>query len=360
MSTKKVLLVGGGTAGHVEPALAVGRWLIAHDPSITCEFMGTTSGLESRLVPAAGFTLRTIRKAALPRKVGVAALTFPFAFAISIMQALRALRGADVLIGFGGYVSASAYVAARISRTPIVIHEANAIPGWANKLGARFARSVAIAFDTSRSEGGVWRNAILTGMPLRESISEVQLRASQRNEIISSFGLNSAKPVVLVFGGSQGAKSINSVIAATLAGNNEIQTIHAIGQSEPLPHSTQSYRPLAYIENMADAYIAADLIIARSGAVSCAEISSVGRYALLIPLPIGNGEQEANAKDLTDSGAAEICLNRDFSAEWLEIKLQRLITKAVQFRGSAHATVHASAAAAVGELAISVLQGGAR
>jgi UDP-N-acetylglucosamine--N-acetylmuramyl-(pentapeptide) pyrophosphoryl-undecaprenol N-acetylglucosamine transferase len=111
---------------------------------------------------------------------------------------------------------------------------------------------------------------------------------------------------------------------------------------------------------MADAYLASDLIIARSGAVSCAEISSVGRFALLVPLPIGNGEQEANARELTENGAAEICRNRDFTAEWLDINLQRLVAQAQLFRGSAQSSRHSHAAAAVGELGMQILRGGAQ
>lgn len=355
MSSRRVILVGGGTAGHVEPALAVARWLMSADSSISCEFIGTKSGLEVRLIPAAGYRLHTIRKAALPRSINIDSLAFPFTFSISVLQALRAIRGAEIVIGFGGYVSASSYIAARIARKPVVIHEANAIPGWANKLGAKFARRVAIAFEASRRTGGDWNSAILTGMPMRSSIAESQSHSSDRSDYLSQFGLNEKLPTVLVFGGSQGARSINEAIAQTLAKRSDIQIIHSLGKSADLPAATSTYKPVSYIDEMEKAYIAADLIISRSGAVSCAEIACVGRYAVLVPLPIGNGEQEANAIELTQNGAAEICLNRDFSAAWLDINIDRLLAKARDYRGTSHPSIHASAAKAVGELALDLM-----
>ena len=145
----RVLLVGGGTAGHVEPALAVAHWLLENSEDIACEFVGTSSGIEQDLVPSAGLKLHTILKAPLPRTLNISTILWPVRLTIAIAQALRILRSADLVIGFGGYVSAPCYLAARILGVKLLIHEANAIPGWANKLGSKFADENLVAFKST-------------------------------------------------------------------------------------------------------------------------------------------------------------------------------------------------------------------
>ena len=146
-----VLLAGGGTAGHIEPALAVADEIKKIRADINCEFLGTDGALEALLVPKRGYSLHTIKKVVLPRSLDGEIFLFPFRLVVSTVQAIKALRGVDLLIGFGGYVSAPAYLAAYFKGVPIVIHEANAKPGWANRLGRVFAKLVAVNFETVRN-----------------------------------------------------------------------------------------------------------------------------------------------------------------------------------------------------------------
>jgi UDP-N-acetylglucosamine--N-acetylmuramyl-(pentapeptide) pyrophosphoryl-undecaprenol N-acetylglucosamine transferase len=334
----RIALVGGGTAGHVEPALAVGEWLRSHAPQVSCDFIGTKEGIEVRLVPAAGFPLHMISKVPMPRSLTPRVLLWPFALLRSTRAARRILRRCDLVIGFGGYVSAPCYLAARLLRIPIIIHEANAKPGWANRLGARFASRLVIAFAGARRLGGVWADAQLVGMPIKEKIADLgRLSSDQRGDIrrtlCGEIGFNPEEPILFVFGGSLGAKVINKGISEFLGYGikDGIQIIHALGRNETLPIRTTRYFPISYVDDMASMYASADMIISRSGAVSCAEIEATGKYALLIPLPIGNGEQEANAEDLVRQGAAEICPNSSFTGVWLAKNIDRLLDQARDF-----------------------------
>lgn len=328
---QRIILVGGGTAGHVEPALAVADWLLTNSDDVTCEFVGTKSGIEMDLVPAAGLKLHLITKSPLPRKFSFASLLWPYKFLISIVQALGIIRTADLIIGFGGYVSAPCYIAAKLKSVPIVIHEANAIPGWANKLGITFAEKTFIAFSSTSKFGGKWSSAELAGMPIREEIFAISnLSKSERSAIWDAtyrqLGLDRSNRTIFVFGGSLGAKSMNAAVALALPEllNRGFNIIHAVGQNNELPKAVSGYAPLSYIKNMADMYIASDLVISRGGAVTCAEIDAANSYALIVPLPIGNGEQVANAQDLVDKGAGKICLNSDFTSEWLLSNIEAL------------------------------------
>ncbi len=328
---QRILLVGGGTAGHVEPALAVADWLLENSEDISCEFVGTKSGIEMDLVPTAGLKLHLVTKAPLPRVFNLSSLLWPYKFIISILQSLKIVRSADLLIGFGGYVSAPCYIAAKLNRVPIVIHEANAIPGWANKLGINFAEFTFTAFASTSKFGGKWGSAILAGMPIREEIFAISSlskseRSTRWDATYRKLELDRSNRTIFIFGGSLGAQSINTVVAKALpellsAGFN---VIHAVGQNNKLPESVPGYAPLSYVTNMADMYIASDLVISRGGAVTCAELDAANSYALIVPLPIGNGEQVANAQDLVDKGAARICLNSEFTSEWLLSNIESL------------------------------------
>ena len=358
----RIALVGGGTAGHVEPALAVGEWLRSHASHVSCDFIGTKEGLEVRLVPAAGFALHTISKVPLPRSLTPGILLWPFAILRSTIAARRILRGSDLIIGFGGYVSAPCYLAARFLGIPFIVHEANAKPGWANRMGARSASRLLIAFAGARRLGGVWAEAELVGMPIKEKIALLgglssRERAEMRRTLCHEIGFNPEEPIVFIFGGSLGARMINKGIAEFLGYGKKdgIQIIHALGRNETLPIRTTSYFPLSYVDDMASMYASADLIISRSGAVSCAEIEAAGKYALLIPLPIGNGEQEANAEDLVRQGAAEICPNSQFTASWLNKNIDRLLEQSHAFEVQRSPRKINGAAQRIGVMALELL-----
>ena len=327
-----VVLAGGGTAGHIEPALAVARqWLVSH-PTDKCIFLGTKSGLEVSLVPAAGFELFTIPRIRISRKPSLSWLRIPVDLIASVMASLKVVKRADVLVGFGGYVSAPAYLAAVITRTPFVIHEANAKPGWANRLGARFTSHLAVAHPV---EDGSFAEALLAGLPLRSDVAQASTESSNdwvkaRLAAKKRLGFSWDQPLVFIMGGSQGSLAINGVIADAIPTfiNNKVSVLHSVGKLNALPDTVDGYRPVPYVEAMADAYLAADLIIGRSGAVTCSEFRALGRYALFVPLPIGNGEQFVNAASLVKDGRAEVIAQRDFTAGYLAEHLMELLNKA--------------------------------
>ena len=335
----KILFAGGGTAGHVEPALAVATWLKGEKPEWQLTFVGTKNGLENQLVPKAGFELIHIPKVLMPRQVTPSTFVWPVKIIYATFKAFKICREADLVIGFGGYACPPIYLAAAILRKPIFIHEANAIPGWANRLGAVFASEIFIAFTRTQKKIGRWRKAKLSGMPIRaEIIAAANLSPEQsaliRNNQLEKWNLSKSKPTILVFGGSQGSRHINEAILQSLSAFTEkgVQVVHSVGRSNALPTSTENYLPLSYIDDMSSAYHAADLIIARSGALTCAELAAVGKFAILIPLPIGNGEQSANAFDLQSAGAAELIADNKFNADWLISNWDEIWRKASNFK----------------------------
>ena len=327
-----VVLAGGGTAGHIEPALAVGREWMKNHPTDTCIFLGTKSGLEVTLVPAAGFELTTIPRVRISRTPSFSWLRIPFDLIASVFSSLQVVKKADVLVGFGGYVSAPAYLAAAITRTPIVIHEANAKPGWANRLGARFTSHLAVAHPV---EEGPFAEALLAGLPLRsdvaKSCSAIANNWSQaRTDAKARLGFPQDRPLVFIMGGSQGSAAINEVVAQSISTftENNFSILHSVGKLNALPETVGGYQPVSYVEAMADAYLAADLIIGRSGAVTCSEFRALGRYALFVPLPIGNGEQFINAASLVADGRAEVISQNEFTPQFISTQLVGLLQKA--------------------------------
>lgn len=318
---RTIVFAGGGTAGHVEPALAIARAWKNRYPSDHCIFLGTPSGLENTLVPTAGFELRNIDKVVMPRKIDVDLFKLPFRLFRSVNSAKKVIVGSDLLIGFGGYLSASAYIAAWLSKVPIVVHEANAKVGWANRLGALVTKNLAVARPIA---SGSFSQACVTGLPLRADVRNAYLEASvnwhqARIAAKKKLGWNIDRPALLVLGGSQGSTFINSHIAQALPSlsTRGIQILHSVGANNALPEDCENYKAVPYITDMATAYLAADVVLARSGAVTCAEMGALGRMAIFVPLPIGNGEQARNADHLVSSGRAIVVPQKDFSSQWL-------------------------------------------
>ena len=329
----KILLAGGGTAGHIEPALAVARSLRKIDPNCELLFLGSKEGLETQIIPAAGFQLFLIPKVRVPRKLTPALLIAPLQLIKAISQTMQALSGADAAIGFGGYISAPLYIAAKIKKVPFLIHEQNAKPGIANRLGAYLTPHVALSY---RVKSGALKKGILTGVPLRQDVLIALQEASKdwaaarlqaKARVAAKFQMDSQLPMVFIFGGSQGSQAINSVIAEsrTIFVQEKYSVIHGVGRNNPLPSRDSSYLALDYITEMADLYLASDIVIARSGAVTCAEVGALARFALFIPLPIGNGEQALNAAPLVAGGRAMLVKQSDFSAVWIKANLGALL-----------------------------------
>ena len=359
----KISLVGGGTAGHVEPALAVGHWLRTNYPEVDIEFVGTASGLETTLVPANNFALATISKVPLPRKISFALLALPFKFLHVLNEATKVLEHTDLVIGFGGYVSAPCYLVAKLHRLPILIHEQNAKPGIANRFGARLTKNVLIAFPQARRTNRRWHNSKMVGMPLREAIvtAAQQSQSEQSNTrllLCEQILFDPILPIVTIFGGSQGSRNINEVVKESLPEllRLGVQVIHGVGKGNELPSPQKGYLPLSYLNNMADLYASSDVIIARSGAVTCAEIAAFPRFAILIPLPIGNGEQKANAAELVSQGFAEVIANQNFTKEWLIQNILEMVERGNDIRHRAHASQIVNSAEIIGLTGISLLK----
>ncbi len=325
------MLAGGGTAGHVEPALALADALRAADPQLRITVLGTEAGLETRLVPARGYVLRVIPRVPLPRKLTPQLLTVPAraAGAVRAASAVLADVDADVVVGFGGYVAFPAYLAARGRGCAIVVHEANPLPGLANRVGARLTPFVAVS-----TPGCALPHARYTGIPLRPAILDLD-RAARRPQARRSFGLDPGRPTLLVFGGSQGAQRINEAMvgAARSLTSAGVQVLHAAGAGRydgvraAVPAGLAApYVVVPYIDDMPAAYAAADLALCRSGAMTCAELAAVGLPAVYVPLPIGNGEQRLNAEPAVAAGAALMVADAQLDPRWIESTLLPLFT----------------------------------
>lgn len=314
-----ILLAGGGTAGHIEPALNLADILVANDPSQEILMLGSARGLESKLVPERGYELALVDAVPLPRKPNADLFKLPkrMRAARDSVRELIDQRGIDVVVGFGGYVSIPAYLGAK-GRVPIVIHEANAKAGIANKVGARYTPYRAVA------NPGSLKSAEVLGIPLRRSIAELD-RADQRMQARHHWGLSQDRPVLLVFGGSQGARRINEAIGQLVPQIIEAggQVLHSVGMNneDQIVHVSSDqaryYVPLSYIDRMDLAYAAADFAVCRSGAMTCAELAAVGLPACFIPYAVGNGEQALNALPLVEAGGAVILDDTDVSADTL-------------------------------------------
>jgi len=315
----RVVLAGGGTAGHIEPALALADALAGYDHATEVTFLGTDAGLETRLVPMRGYQLALIPAVPLPRALTPQLLAVPGRLAGAINATVRILdrAQADVLAGFGGYVAAPAYLAARRRHVPIVVHEANPRPGIANRLGARFTRYVYTGHPDTRLP-----HASYIGIPLRHEIATLD-RLALGDKARAHFGLHLDLPVLLVTGGSQGARSLNRAMfgAADYARVAGVQVLHIVGPKNtvgaPMPSGGPPYVTLPYVDHMDMAYAAADFAICRGGAITCAELTAVGLPAAYVPLPHGNGEQRLNATPIAAAGGGLLVEDAQLSPEWI-------------------------------------------
>ena len=324
----RIVLAAGGSAGHVYPAINTAQAILDLDPSSSVTIMGTDRGLDTTLVPPTGLALELLPSAPFPRKLNGQALAFGPKFIKSIQLARKFMKGngTEVVIGFGGYASAPAYLAARNLGLCVIVHEANSTAGLANKLGARLTPNVASMFE------GVLPGSRVIGMPLSPEIIRLN-RDRDRRAARIFFDLPQEGPVLLVFGGSQGAQSINCAIENSLpellaAGVSVLHSVGATNKSDnvvPVDSGGAVYRQIPFIDRMDYAYGASDMVVSRAGAMSVAEISTVGIPAVFVPLPIGNGEQKRNARELINSGGALMCDNSRFDRDFIVCEILPLI-----------------------------------
>jgi UDP-N-acetylglucosamine--N-acetylmuramyl-(pentapeptide) pyrophosphoryl-undecaprenol N-acetylglucosamine transferase len=321
----RVLLAGGGSAGHIEPALALADALRRIDSGTEVTCLGTERGLETRLIPLRGYPLALIPAVPMPRSVTPKLLTVPGRLAGAVNAAAAAIdqTGAQVLVGFGGYVATPAYLAARRRKIPIVVHEANPKPGLANRLGARFTTHVFTGHPDTQL-----RNGKYLGIPIRREIAELD-RLGLGDKARTHFGLRPDLPVLLVTGGSQGARSLNAAVfgAAEWLRDAGVQVLHIIGprngHDAPVTEKGAGevggvpYVANPYIDRMDLAYAAADFALCRAGAMTCAELTAVGLPAAYVPLPIGNGEQRLNAVPIVQRGGGMLVADGELTPEWI-------------------------------------------
>ena len=320
----RYLLAGGGTAGHVNPLLAVADRIRRDDPQAEVIVLGTKEGLESRLVPARGYELATIPKLPFPRRPNGAALRFPGDYRRSIRTVVSLIRdrGIDAVVGFGGYAAAPAYSAARSTRVPLVLHEANARPGLANRLGARYTPWVGVAFEGTRLP-----HSRFVGMPLRAEIEELDPLAS-RPAALAEFGLADDRPTLLVTGGSLGARRLNQTIADRAAALTAAgwQVLHIQGgKGELTDPGIEHYRLLDYCDRMDLAFALTDMAVARAGAATVSEFAALGIPSVYVPFPIGNGEQRFNAAGVVNAGGGILVDDADFVPSWVDARLLPLL-----------------------------------
>ena len=322
----RVVVAGGHSAGHIEPAMNFADALRRLEPAAEITALGTVRGLDTTLIPARGYALELIPPVPLQRKVNRALLALPVRLRDSVRAAGAVLdrMRAEVLVGFGGYVAMPAYLAARRRGVPIVVHEANARPGVANRIAARLTTHVFTASPSVRLP-----HATPIGVPLRPAIASLD-RAALRAEAQQRFGLDADGPVLLVTGGSQGAQAINRAVSGAAAALRAagVQVLHIVGPANvvEVPPGEPPYVVVPYVDEMQYAYAAADFVVCRSGAMTCAELAAVGLPAVYVPLPLRGGEQRFNAEAAAAAGAAVIVENDQFSSAWVEANLLPIIT----------------------------------
>jgi UDP-N-acetylglucosamine--N-acetylmuramyl-(pentapeptide) pyrophosphoryl-undecaprenol N-acetylglucosamine transferase len=332
VSAVRIVIAGGGTAGHVFPAVALGQELASRGHDLL--FVGTDRGLEVDLVPDAGFDLEVLHVEPFPRKISPRLITAPVSLMKSVKASHRFVADAGVVVGMGGYASAPPVLAASRGHIPIVLHEQNAIPGAANRFLSRRAREVAITFAESAS--GFKAATVHTGNPVRRQVLAAAIRPeSLRGRACEALGLDAGRRTLVVLGGSQGAVHVNQAATAMcrmLADRDDLQVLVLTGRSHvdqvrsQLPSGALRVGAVGFLQEIELAYAIADLIIARAGATSIAELTTCGIPSVLIPYPHATANhQEANARALEKAGGAEVILDGDLTPEVLTVHVQRLL-----------------------------------
>ncbi|HWC14132.1 MAG TPA: undecaprenyldiphospho-muramoylpentapeptide beta-N-acetylglucosaminyltransferase [Actinomycetota bacterium] len=323
-----VVIAGGGTAGHVNPALALAEALDA-DARIT--FVGTSTGVESKLVPAAGYDLDEIVVVGFDRArpLQLPAVAVLAARAVAAARRVLTRRAPDVVVGVGGYVSLPVCLAARAMRIPVVLHEQNIVLGLANRIVRPLAAAVAVSFAESLPAAG--RRGVLVGNPVRREIAAMD-RASARAAGYERFGLDPGRTTIIVFGGSLGARTLNAAapaLAERWRDRNDLQLLHISGRAADAgvgPGSGDGYRRVEYTDAMAEAYAAADLAVCRGGATTIAELTVVGLPSVIVPYPHHRDrQQERHGKVLERAGAAVVVDDEEATAERLGMVVERIL-----------------------------------
>jgi UDP-N-acetylglucosamine--N-acetylmuramyl-(pentapeptide) pyrophosphoryl-undecaprenol N-acetylglucosamine transferase len=361
----RVLIAAGGTGGHIYPGIAVAKEVMRREPQSQVRFVGTARGLESKLVPQAGFELSIIDSAGL-KNVGLVArarglMVLPKSF-LDARGLIRAFRP-DVVIGAGGYVSGPVVLSAALMKVPTLVMESNALPGWTNRVLARFVDKAAVSFEAALPS--FRGKAVVTGNPVRREFFDVQRRLLDVTEL--------GKLSVLVFGGSQGAHAINEAMIAALPALEEfrdaLRVTHQTGEVD-FERVRAAYaqagwgeraKVTKYIDNMVAAFADADLVICRAGATTTAELIAAGKPSVMIPFPLAaDDHQRKNAEALAAAGAGTMILQQDLSGENLGSEIRALAKKPERINAmgdAARSLARGDAAAAVVDLMEELVSG---
>jgi UDP-N-acetylglucosamine--N-acetylmuramyl-(pentapeptide) pyrophosphoryl-undecaprenol N-acetylglucosamine transferase len=349
----RVLIAAGKTGGHIYPGIAVAKEIVRRDPKSAVRFVGTARGLENRLVPQAGFELSLIDSAglknvgAIARLQGLLVLPKSFLAARSLIREFRP----DVVIGAGGYVTGPVVLTAALMKLPTLVMEANALPGWTNRVLARFVDKAAVSFEASLP---FFRGkAVVTGNPVRREFFEIPKR------------LASGEFSILIFGGSQGAHAINEAMVSALKSLEKLRDVlritHQTGEAD-FARVNSGYveagwskrgNVTKYIDNMVTAFTEADLVVCRAGATTTAELIAAGKASIMIPFPLAaDDHQRKNAEALENAGAGRMILQQDLSGE----RLAQEIAALAQDRGELQAMERAARQLAKGDAAAAVVE----
>lgn len=325
-----VVIGAGGTGGHIYPGLALAEALRRSDPDAVISFIGTERGLETALIPAAGYRLHTVDMIPFDPALGAKRFLLPAALLRSGAQARSVLRTqkAQVVVGMGGYPSAPAIVGAKMAGLPSVIHESNAVPGRANQFAARLTEHLTVAFDGSRAHLSGGEGARTVGMPIAASLAALD-RPALREEARRAFRIPEGARVVLFNGGSLGAARLTAAavgLAARWRGRGDVHLLVKTGPAA-LAETRQKLidagagpvaQAVPYLDRMDLAYAVADLVVCRAGSATIAELATTGVPAVLVPYPHAPGDHQThNARVLSDSGAAHLVPDAETTADRL-------------------------------------------
>lgn len=337
----KVVIAAAGTGGHINPGIAIAGKIKEMDQRSDILFIGTNRGLENDLVPRAGYKLRTIRAYGIERKLTLQNIKRLYYTAKSIGEAKKILRefGAEVVIGTGGYICMPVMIAAKKLGIPRLLHESNAFPGVSVKLLSKNVNTVMVGFEDAIQKLPKANKVVVTGNPTK--IKKREFSDIEKANLIKQMGLKTDKPIVLVFGGSQGAQSINQSFLKIItkkqntnyqimwaAGPLQYEEIKQVLKKEKLDiDHIENVKIVPYIYNMEEVLNVVDLVVCRSGAMTITEIAIVGKPAIFIPFPYATeNHQEYNAKVLEKVGAAKIILDKDLNADILHQEIESIIT----------------------------------
>lgn len=335
-----VIIAAAGTGGHINPGIAIANKIKEKDKNANITFIGTTRGLENDLVPRAGYKLKTIEAYGFSKKISLENfqnIYKTFRSKKDIIKYIEEFKP-NVVIGTGGYICVPVFSAARAKNIPIVIHESNAFPGKTTKMFAKKADRVLVGFEDAKKRLKNMRNIIVTGNPTK--IQKIDISSNRKKQLKEELGLKEELPVVLVFGGSQGAQAINESFIGIIEKklNTEFQIIWSTGPKqydlikEDLNkrniniNNIKNVKIVPYIYNMEEILNLSDLVVCRSGAMTITEICIVGKPAIFIPFPYAaENHQEYNARVLEKVGAAKIILNSELSTQRMLEEIKEII-----------------------------------